>query len=96
MSFGDPGGYSLGAAELGHRLLFFLFVMMASRAALYPSESKSMLCYSWKPKVGRGAQMDEKLIAEAVEAISVPLALLLSSLASLLVGAIAPTYAGGS
>jgi hypothetical protein len=55
----------------GERLCCSLPVMSESGAPIYPTESKLVLRNPWKPKVGR---MDEHLLAEAFEAISVPLA----------------------
>jgi hypothetical protein len=54
---------------LGERLRSSLPVMLESRAPIYPLESKLMLRYYLRSKVGRGAQMEVSLIAEAVTAI---------------------------
>ncbi len=51
---------------LGERLRSSLPVMLESRAPIYPLESKLMLRYYLRSKVGRGAQMEVSLIAEAV------------------------------
>jgi len=63
---------SLGAAVLGERLCLSLPIMAESGAPIYPSESKSVLRYHRKSKVGRNAQMDASLFDEAVTALSAP------------------------
>jgi hypothetical protein len=68
--FGPAPGVCLSeAAALGERLRFSLPVMSKSRAPIYPSESKSVLKYSWKNKVGK---MDKLLLEEALETFGVP------------------------
>jgi hypothetical protein len=47
--------------------------MLELGESIYPSQSKSVLRYSWKPKVGT---MDELLLAGALAAISAPLPLM--------------------
>jgi hypothetical protein len=54
---------------LGERLCFSLLVISKSSVPIYPSESKSVLRYSRKHKVGR---LDEHLLVEALEAFSAP------------------------
>lgn len=56
---------------LGERLRYSLPVMSESGAPIYLSESKSVLRYSLKHKVGK---LDEHLLAEALEAFSAPMA----------------------
>jgi hypothetical protein len=67
----DPalGDCSLGADALGERLRFSLPVMSESGAPIYPSESKSVLTYSRKNKVGK---LDKHLLEEAFETFSSP------------------------
>jgi hypothetical protein len=67
----DPalGDCSLGADALGERLRFSLPVMSESGAPIYPSESKSVLTYSRKNKVGK---LDKHLLEEAFETFSAP------------------------
>lgn len=57
------------AAALGERLRFSLPVMSESGTPIYPSESKSVLKYSRKNKVG---SMDKHLLEEAIETFGVP------------------------
>jgi hypothetical protein len=61
-----------GVATLGERLRFSLSVMSKCGAFTYQSESKSVLRYHWRLKVGKGAQMDASLFDEPVAAISAP------------------------
>lgn len=61
---------SLGAAVLGERLRFSLPIMSECGAPIYLSESRSVLRYHRRSKVGRGAQMDASLFNEAVTAIN--------------------------
>lgn len=56
---------------LGERLGYSLLVMSKSGAPIYLSESKSVLRYSRKHKVGR---LDEHLLAKALVAFSAPMA----------------------
>jgi hypothetical protein len=67
----DPalGNCSSGADALGERLRYSLPVMSESRAPIYQSESKSVLKFSRKNKVGK---LDKHLLAEALETFSVP------------------------
>jgi hypothetical protein len=67
----DPalGVCSSGADALGERLRYSLPVMSESGAPIYPSESKSLLSYSRKNKVGK---LDKHLLAEALETFSAP------------------------
>lgn len=68
--FGPAPGVCLSeAAALVGRLRFSLPVMLESRAPIYPSESKSVLKYSQKNKVGK---MDKLLLEEALETFGVP------------------------
>jgi len=60
---------SSGADALGERLRYSLHVMSESGAPIYPSESKSVLSYSRKNKVGK---LDKHLLAEALETFSAP------------------------
>jgi len=69
------GATSSGAAALGGRLRFSLPVMSKCEAPIYPSESKSVLRYYRRSKVGRGAQLDASLIDKALTAISALMAL---------------------
>jgi hypothetical protein len=64
-----PGVCLLEAAALGERLRFSLPVMSESGAPIYPSESKSVLKYSRKNKVGK---LDKLLLEEALETLGVP------------------------
>jgi hypothetical protein len=66
------GVSSFGAAVLGERLCFSLLVMSECGAPIYSSESKSVLRYHRRSKVGRGVQMDASLFDEAVIALSAP------------------------
>jgi hypothetical protein len=61
----DPalGGCSSGTDALGERLRYSLPVMSESGAPFYSSESKSVLKYSLKNKVGK---LDKHLLAEAL------------------------------
>jgi hypothetical protein len=67
----DPalGVCSSGADALGERLRYSLPVMSESGAPIYPSDSKSVLSYSRKNKVGK---LDKHLLAEALETFSAP------------------------
>jgi hypothetical protein len=67
----DPalGDCSLGADALGERLRYSLPMMSESGSPIYPSESKSVLKYSRKNKVGK---LDKHLLAEALETFSIP------------------------
>jgi hypothetical protein len=67
----DPalGDFSSGADALGERLCYSLPVMSESGTPIYPSESKSVLKFSRKNKVGK---LDKHLLAEALETFSVP------------------------
>lgn len=67
----DPalGDCSLGADALGERLCYALPVMSESGAPIYPAESKSVLKFSRKNKVGK---LDKHLVVEAFETFSVP------------------------
>jgi hypothetical protein len=65
------GSTSSGAAALGERLRF----SSESGAPIYPSESKSVLRYYRRSKVGRGDQLDASLIDEALMTISAPMPL---------------------
>jgi hypothetical protein len=68
--FGPAPGICLSeAATLGERLCFSVPVMSESGAPIYPSESKSVLKYSRKNKVGK---MDKLLLEEALETFGVP------------------------
>jgi hypothetical protein len=69
-----PGDYSSGPDALDERLRYSLLVMSESGVPISPSESKSVLGYSWKHKVGR---LDQHLLAEALEVFSAPKAPLL-------------------
>jgi hypothetical protein len=60
---------SSGADALGERLRYSLPVMLESGVPIYPSESKSVLSYSRKNKVGK---LDKHLLAEALETFSAP------------------------
>jgi len=60
-----PGDCSSSADALGERLRYSLPVMSESEAPIYSSESKSVLRYSLKHKVGK---LDEHLLAEAFNA----------------------------
>jgi hypothetical protein len=60
---------SSGADALGERLRYSLPVMSESGAPIYPSESKSVLSYSRKNKVGK---LDKHMLAEALETFSAP------------------------
>jgi hypothetical protein len=64
-----PGVCLLEAAALGERLYCSLPVMSESGAPIYLSESKSVLKYSQKNKVGK---MDKLLLEEALETFGVP------------------------
>jgi hypothetical protein len=66
---------SSGQAALGERLCFSLPVMSECGAPIYPSESKLVLRYYRRSKVGRGAQLNASLIDEALTAIRAPMAL---------------------
>jgi hypothetical protein len=66
------GASSLRAATLGERLCFSLLEMSECGAPIYPSESKLVLRYHQRSKVGRIAQMDASLFDEAVTALSAP------------------------
>jgi hypothetical protein len=72
---GSFGATSSGVAALGERLRFSLSVMSESGAPIYPLESKSVLRYYRRSKVGKGAQLDASLIDEALTAISAPMPL---------------------
>jgi hypothetical protein len=67
----DPalGDCSSGADALGERMGFSLPVMSESGAPIYPLESKSVLTYSRKNKVGK---LDKHLLEEALETFSAP------------------------
>jgi hypothetical protein len=67
----DPalGDCSSGANTLGERLHYLLHVMSEPGTPIYPSESKSVLKYSRKNKVGK---LDKHLLAEALETFNVP------------------------
>lgn len=71
-----PGVCFSEAAALGERLRFSLPVMADSGAPIYPSESKSVLKYSRKNKVGK---MDKLLLEEALETFGAPKAFSLPS-----------------
>jgi hypothetical protein len=60
---------SSGADALGERLCYSLPVMSESGAPIYPSESKSVLSYSRKNKVGK---LDKHLLAETLETFNAP------------------------
>jgi len=60
-----PDDCSSGVDALSERLRYSLPVMSESGAPIYSSDSKSMLRYSQKHKVGR---LDERLLAEAFSA----------------------------
>jgi hypothetical protein len=60
---------SSGADALGERLRYSLHVMSESGAPIYPSESKSVLSYSRKNKVGK---LDKHLLAETLETFNAP------------------------
>lgn len=64
-----PGNCSLGVDALGERLRYSLPVMSESGVPIYPSESKSMLKYSRKNKIGK---LDKHLLVETLETFSVP------------------------
>jgi hypothetical protein len=68
--FGPALGVCLSeAAALGERLRYSLPVMSESGAPIYLSESKSVLKYFWKNKVGK---LDKHLLEEALETFDVP------------------------
>jgi hypothetical protein len=60
---------SSGTDALGERLRYSLPVMSESGVPIYPSESKLVLKFSRKNKVGK---LDKHLLAEALETFSVP------------------------
>jgi len=69
------GVYSLGAAAFGRKAPLFSsdnVEVWGTGALIYPSESKSVLRYQQRSKVGKGAQMDASLFDEAVTALSAP------------------------
>lgn len=59
----------LEAVALGERLRYSLPVMSESGAPIYPLESKFVLKYFWKNKVGK---LDKHLLEEAPETFGVP------------------------
>jgi tetrahydromethanopterin S-methyltransferase subunit C len=70
---------------LGERLHFSLLVMSECGSPIYPLESKSVLRYHQRSKVGKIAQMDASLFDEAMTVISASTALSLLAFSKALV-----------
>jgi hypothetical protein len=74
------GANSSTVIALGERLRFSHPVTLECGAPIYPSESKSVLRYYQRLKVGRVAQVDASLLTEAVAVFSASMVPLLGGL----------------